>query len=303
MNKTVRIVIVSLCAAIGVAVFGADDEILGTWIVTQAERGRERIITTVFGGTSSAARNAKVSELMDMGFRRAPTRARVKKPSLPVYANVAPEVIDPNDGKKDSPGKTLRVKMTIAKSVIPVLRPSREPKGIPEDALLAMAADIQNAVMAAQEELLTEPETPGAAPDAPIVIAKVEPAPAPKPVIVANAPILTTTPLQRPENLVLATLTPAATASNPEIVTRISTSGGRHWGINVGSYNTRYEAERVLLKTALKELGTLDEALRKVVQSNRGFEANFVGMSQDMAGLACRRLSARSVDCTTLGPS
>jgi D-alanyl-D-alanine carboxypeptidase len=272
-------------------------------LVASAERGRERIITTVFGGTSSAARNAKIAELMDMGFRRAPTRARVKKPNLPVYANVAPEVIDPNDGKKISPGKTLRVKMTIAKSVVPILRPSRkteaEPEGVSEELLLAMAADIQNAVMAAQEQLLAEPETP----DAPIVIAEVAPAPEPKPVFVANAPILTTTPQKRPDAVVLASLAPADTVISAEVVTRISTSGGRHWGINVGSYNTRYEAERVLLKTALKELGTLDEALRKVVQSKRGFEANFVGMSQDMAALACRRLSARSVDCTTLGPS
>ena len=271
-------------------------------LVASAERGNERIITTVFGGTSSAARNAKVAELMNMGFRRAPTRARVKKPSLPVYADVAPEAVDPNDGKKVSPGKTLRVKMTIAKSVIPVLRPSREPEGVSEDVLLAMADDIKNAVMAAQEELLAEPETT----DEPIVIAEVEPAPEPKPqpkpVVIAKAPILTKTPQARPENVVLASLEPAATAIDPEVVTRISTSGGRHWGINVGSYNSRYEAERVLLKTALKELGTLDEALRKVVQSNRGFEANFVGMSQDMAALACRRLSARSVDCTTLGP-
>jgi len=39
------------------------------------------------------------------------------------------------------------------------------------------------------------------------------------------------------------------------------------------------------------------------VQNSRGYEANFVGMTQDMAALACRRLSARNVECTTLGPS
>ncbi len=52
-------------------------------------------------------------------------------------------------------------------------------------------------------------------------------------------------------------------------LTRLSTSGGRLWGINVGRYSSRYKAERVLLKTALAELGTLDEALRKVAQQQQ----------------------------------
>jgi D-alanyl-D-alanine carboxypeptidase len=85
-------------------------------------------------------------------------------------------------------------------------------------------------------------------------------------------------------------------------VARLSTSGGRHWGISVGRYNTRTQAERTLLQTALMELGTLDSALRKVVQTPRGFEANFVGMSEEEAALACRRLAARSLSCETLGP-
>jgi D-alanyl-D-alanine carboxypeptidase len=43
-------------------------------LVASAERGNERIIATVFGGRSGAARNARVAELLDLGFARAPTR-------------------------------------------------------------------------------------------------------------------------------------------------------------------------------------------------------------------------------------
>ena len=117
-------------------------------------------------------------------------------------------------------------------------------------------------------------------------------------------------PQPRPETLVLASASatdPIVVAepltNEPEVVTRLSTSGGRFWGINVGRYNSRYEAERVLLKTALHELGTLDEALRKVVPKSGGFDANFVGMTQETAALACRRLAARSLPCNTVGPS
>src|SRR5690606_30773137 len=55
----------------------------------------------------------------------------------------------------------------------------------------------------------------------------------------------------------------------PQVVTRLSTSGGRQWGINVGLFNSEYEAERVLLTTALKESATLGKALRKVARSPR----------------------------------
>ena len=43
-------------------------------LVASAERGGERIIATVFGGRSGTWRNARVAELLDMGFDRAPTR-------------------------------------------------------------------------------------------------------------------------------------------------------------------------------------------------------------------------------------
>ncbi|WP_284165389.1 serine hydrolase [Frigidibacter sp. SD6-1] len=88
-----------------------------------------------------------------------------------------------------------------------------------------------------------------------------------------------------------------------EIVTRVSTSDGREWGINVGSFSSRYNAERELLRTALVEMATLDEALRKVSSRKGAFDANFVGMTQEDAELACRRLSARGTECTVLSPA
>ena len=43
------------------------------------------MIATVFGGKSSTSRNAKVAELLDLGFRRAPSRAPLQKPDTPEY--------------------------------------------------------------------------------------------------------------------------------------------------------------------------------------------------------------------------
>ncbi len=89
----------------------------------------------------------------------------------------------------------------------------------------------------------------------------------------------------------------------PEIVTRLSTSGGRDWAINVGRFSSRYAAEKMLLKTALAEIDTLEGSLRKVVKSKLGFEANFVGLNEAAADRACRRLKVRNVNCNILGPT
>jgi len=86
------------------------------------------------------------------------------------------------------------------------------------------------------------------------------------------------------------------------VVTRISTSGGRNWGINVGRFPSQYEARRVLLQTALNEMSTLDGSLRKVVKRPTGFDANFMGLSRETADLACRRLAAKQVTCFMIQP-
>jgi D-alanyl-D-alanine carboxypeptidase len=220
-------------------------------LVASAERGRERVIATVFGGRSTASRNAKVAELLDLGFRRAPSRVALRKPKLPNYGTSAPA------------GKTIRVATAVKKSLRPQLRPKTLFRTEPEtpetqDTVVASASsiefDIQTALIEAQGD---------------------------KP----------------------AAALPEEDIDTPQVVTRISTSGGRHWGFNVGRYASRYAAEKVLLKTALTEMSTLDGTLRKVVKNSRGFEANFVGMTRETADLACRRLQARQIACFTIGPS
>jgi D-alanyl-D-alanine carboxypeptidase len=105
----------------------------------------------------------------------------------------------------------------------------------------------------------------------------------------------------REKEIIAATLKPKKLS--PEVVTRISASGGRDWAINVGRFTTRFAAEKMLLKTALAEMSTLNGSLRKVVPDSKGFEANFVGLSEEAAERACKRLVARNVKCHTLGPS
>ncbi|WP_238380978.1 D-alanyl-D-alanine carboxypeptidase family protein [Alkalilacustris brevis] len=141
-----------------------------------------------------------------------------------------------------------------------------------------------------------------------------ETAPALETVTASDAPpqiILTSSvPPTRPDTDLIIAARPTANDATPEVgatrvemLTRqVSTSDPRLWGINVGRYGSRFEAERVLMQTALTETGVLDGALRKVSQGSGGFDANFMGLSREQADLACRRLQARDRLCFTLSP-
>ncbi|MBC7141447.1 MAG: D-alanyl-D-alanine carboxypeptidase [Rhodobacteraceae bacterium] len=402
-------------------------------LTASAQRGNKRIIATVFGGKSTASRNARVAELMDLGFGKAPNRVTVQKPARPEYLASAGPSEPADDGMAEAvaravttasgavaAGKTIRLNVAVVRSPRPKPRSLPGVTVPPEELLLAMQDDINAALAEAQELALTEPaaeavataevapevatpeaaapievatadataptETAGptfvattepqpetaialaaaaeaaagtaAAPEtgetAPLALASaIAPAASPLPpaaprpaeatatdetpateiavasaepaattaeaetVVAAEAPAAaeaaepavilaapdTPAPKSRPEQIVLAAFTPdEPVAKELEVVTRVSTSGGRQWSINVGHFGSRYNAERELLRTALVEMNTLDEALRKVVARKGGYDANFVGMTEEMANLACRRLQARQTECTVIGP-
>ncbi|MFU1478916.1 serine hydrolase [Roseovarius sp. C7] len=270
-------------------------------LVASAERGNERIIATVFGGRSSHSRNAKVAELLDLGFSRAPRRVAVNKPARPPYYGKM------GGGSGDTPGGISKtVRLASAAAVKKSLRPSARP--LTETATLVAEADVtptptlpnvvQDDIQQALEQAIElKPETPETVASEETVVAAATPvtdADRPDPVLASVKPAA------RPKDLVLAAL-PAADPE-PQVVTRVSTSGGRNWGINVGRYPSEYKARKVLLKTALSELGTLDDALRKVVERRGGYDANFMGLTRETADLACRRLQAKQVTCFMVDP-
>ncbi len=314
-------------------------------LTASAERGNKRLIATVFGGKSTAHRNAKMAELLDIGFKEAPAKATVKKPDAPDLGLIASGEIEENE--EGGAGKTIRLVMAVSSSPRPKSRPTVAAP--PEEMLVAMedgiagalaeatgaqpeqtaptpdAVDVALADVVPPVEPQTEPVADAAPTDAPATAAEAAALADAAMLAAATAPETDTTslaaveaeptaivslaaaapPKPRPDpKAMFAEADPAVQAApaEPEVVTRISTSGGRHWGINVGRFNSRSAAERQLLKTALAETATLDDGLRKVVEGSAGYDANFVGLTQDEADLACRRLQARGIQCFTMGP-
>lgn len=407
-------------------------------LTASAERGRKRIIATVFGGTSTANRNARIAELLDMGFGKAPRNAPEDPPDAPVYAETEQDVpmAEVDIETEDGAGKTIRLVTSVQVSPRPRARPvttqvaslptSAPVAPVPEDqdaaaaeaAVLAMADVIEGAVAQANEPLpfavveetppATDPPEPPeatafaaapavmrplprpgaeAAPEtaAETSIATAEPqtdaavaealamaeppteAPAAGPPAAAEEPAADTVtlaaadpvpfevidapdgggaralpfaivdpdtlmpiepqapqqagvlafvaPMPRPAKpepeaaTELAVLRPAPApdaaplaAAEPEVVTRVSSSGGRHFGISLGAFSAHAPAERILMKTMLAENATLGDGLRKIVQRNGEYSATIMGLSEDQADMACRRLRARAMECETIGP-
>ncbi len=256
-------------------------------LVASADRNGERIIATVFGGRSTASRNAKVAELLDMGFQRAPRRVALHKPARPPYMGK----VGGSEGTPGGYGKKIR--LVAAAAVKQSLRPqARRVAEEPAPVVIAAKADIEQAIMAAQEADV----------DVAIETVAVETPARTEAKGATRAPLPKINPEPRPEDLVLARLEEPTEDPIQEVVTRVSTSGGRNWGINVGRYPSQYQARKTLLKTALTEMTTLDGSLRKVVKRPTGFDANFMGMTRETADLACRRLQAKQVTCFMIEP-
>jgi D-alanyl-D-alanine carboxypeptidase len=281
-------------------------------LVASAQHGNERIITTVFGGRSTASRNAKVTELMDLGFKRAPTNVSVSKPKKPPYLGQVgggAVMVAKGETAPKVASKIVRVSVNMTKSPIPKARPMRELAPEDEQMLLAASDDVFSALEKANQEAALLAAATEATVEASTILAAEATRAQAAPVMPAIAPILRPTRTEAPEKLQLASIEPTSAVATdpvptgPEVVTRISTSGNRHWGINIGTYGSEYEARKELLRTALTEIEMLDGALRKVVKSKRGYDANFLGLTEDLAAMTCRRLEARGTECAPIGPS
>jgi D-alanyl-D-alanine carboxypeptidase len=412
-------------------------------LTASAQRGSKHIITTMFGGSSTAARNAKVAELMDMGFSRAKSRVAVRAPATPAYQGRGALVAaKPKNGDDDpnAGAKTIRLVTAVRTSLRPRARPLPQ---VPEDVLVAVVEGVNLSVSQTAEELsltalapaelgISPPPRPEAVtetvdlsiaeaagfglvdpadldaleeadaaaldlaeargglaepvdvtmPDDPsedmaedmaeATPEAVEPAPlaeTSEPVsteiapVVAEAAALRQDLPQEPMELAqnegppaeilwtgapesfLPSAAPSAFEANvdldvtvappviedsgiiltrsdatdeevhtaivaetfhaetPQIISRVSTSDdARLWGISLGAFNSRHDAERSLITVKMAEAQALSSGISRIRQTSGRFEASFVGLTEGEADRACARLSARGMDCSVARP-
>ncbi len=261
-------------------------------LVASAQRGQERIIASMFGGTSTAQRNAQVAKLLDLGFDKAPKFAEIR--GLPhIEIGRDPETQTNNN-------------LLLATSIRPRPRPGIVPVQISRN-----YDGMADAVAAALEMALVDGNAPPAL--APIDAATaalnaLDAANLDAAVASLTTEAITFAPTQslrpRERMRVLAAEPEPTIAPQPEVQVARNETGS--WSVQLGAYRNRGEAERLLLTTAIQDAQALEGANRQIDSINvKGvsmFRARFAGLSQENAENACARLQARASPCETIAP-
>ncbi len=260
-------------------------------LVASAERGSERVIVAVFGGSSTARRNATVMELMDLGFKKMPRYAQVVKPPPLDYASIS------------VPGTRASAGTQVASATGRQLARSRRPmvRQVAEDIVIARAvSDVTEAraLATGQDDDSQGLATPG---QGGAIAAAVAAA-------IADGEPMVAAVMPRPRPAGRRTVRTASAGDvqrmPPEVKSVPAESG--NWGVRIGAYPTRDQAERKLLTVALQDLEAFESGLRVIQPAVRKgapvFEARFVGLSRAEAENACARLIARQGECETLRP-
>lgn len=266
-------------------------------LVASAERGSERVIAVMFGGTSTAQRNGQVAKLLDMGFERSPTRAAVILPPRLNMTAAGTRVARTSGAVRRTDRPVMRGAASTLTAVQLASATQNESDNL-DEMVSAVVADLQSTVNDAQTEAtiaaILNPASRAETPDTVdnIVLASASPQP--------------TTPMRRAKNLKPSAAMAASVVATPaRLVMPVQEMGD--WSVQIGTYRNRVNTEKLLLQTALMDLDALQGALRKVevtqVEGVTMYRAQFVGLSQSDAAKACARLNARDSTCDIISPN
>ncbi len=259
-------------------------------LVASAQRGQERIIAAMFGGTSTAQRNAQVAKLLDLGFDKAPKFAEIQ--GLPAL-DLSPEP-QHNDN------------LLLVTSIRPRPRPGVVPIQISRN-----YDGMADAVAAALELALVDDTAPpalAAVDTATAALNALDAANVDAAVAALTTEAVTFAPTQslRPRERVRVLAAEPAPTNPPAPEVQVARNETGSWSVQLGAYRNRSEAERLLLTTAIQDAQALDGANRQIDSINiKGvsmFRARFAGLSQENAENACARLEARASPCETIAP-
>lgn len=298
-------------------------------LTASAKRGSKRIIATVMGGNSTAHRNAVMAQLLDAGFGSAPRTVREVKPApvdIPMVerkvtrqvqvARVAPTPAAANVGADRPVARASTVTLVTPAAINAAVAKAQAATRNTGDArpIRKPAAPVSRASTKGDDDLVASRPAVRPEGDTPADTAITSPRPprrqqsasAQKP---ATASLFLLSPAPAPaaaseESIILASRDDSEQAE-PEaarVISRDAAGQARGYGVSLGLYRSQNEAQQLLMRTALQENASLGKAASRVDNTPRGYEANFLGMSREMAELACGRLTARHQNCTVIAP-
>ncbi len=230
---------------------------------------------------------------------------RVSRPALASTAAVA-------QAPQPAPQAAPTGGLTLTASARPASRRAPEPATVaaaPEPTPQAQSASLAAPVLAASVRPAPAPRSrtaakaeaahPGADPQA---IARAVAEAVPQNGGTSLSLLASPAPKPRSETVILAAMGEGDLADPEalEIVSRPATSG-RGWGVTLGLFTSRAEAEKLLLRSALQDGAILGGAARHVADTRRGFQPSFANLTKANAELVCERFASRSQECQVVG--
>ncbi|MHA3978003.1 D-alanyl-D-alanine carboxypeptidase [Halovulum sp. GXIMD14794] len=257
-------------------------------LVSSAKRGDRRVIVSMFGGSSSAARNAQVAKLMDLGLSKMPRRTAVVRPARISVPGAGSVVVAKASVVREAPRPELRPRPVVTAAA-------------GDAAAAEIARSVASSIRAADAEpLIATKSVPTDAIETASAAANRVPT---GPAEGSRVPTASAPPA-RPNGLStvrVAHHAGAGSAPTPAKTIRVADRGGS-WVVQLGGTHNRSQAERLLLTTALQEMEALEGSKREMqpAGSPGWYRARFVGLSQDQAQTACARLAARQTPCEVM---
>ncbi len=280
-------------------------------VVTSAQRGDRRVLVAVLGGKSTASRNAEAERLMDLGFAKMPAVARIAPPAplRPVLvASAAPRTKSAAPATATASTSTNAVVSQAGKTLALAAGARPLPRALDDEEIARNSETIAAAIAEVNAEITAAQATRNA-PASAIREGRPMPRPGSAAAAAAQQPVVST---QSASTFAVAPAKPrvreVAPAPEPTRVADASagTTGGHDWGVQLGAYRAKGDAERQLLTTALKDVPSLAGGLRRVeaarVQGVTVYRAQFVGLTQEDALGACAMLARMQADCLPLAP-
>ncbi|TBN41194.1 D-alanyl-D-alanine carboxypeptidase [Paracoccus subflavus] len=256
----------------------------------------------------SAAATQPATERLVLSASAPPVR--VSRPALASTAAVSPPVPVPAQVAQPTGG------LTLASSARPASRrAAAAPAAVPATPVAAaddpapQSASLAAPVLAQSARPAPAPRSRSASTAAVVAAPAIEPEAIARAVAEAVPPAGGTTmsllaspaPKPRSETVILAAMGEGDLAEPEalEIVSR-SSDGGRGWGVTLGLFTSRAEAEGLLMRSALEDGAILGSATRQVADTRRGFQPGFANLTKANADLICNRFASRSQDCAVV---
>lgn len=237
-------------------------------LVASAEKDDKRVIVSYFGADSSYARNKRVAELMNIGFKKAKTGSSpalvaiaplpVQVPGRPVITQeswVSASLVTP----QKMPQQTDQPDSAWAKADVPEARPAVEKPAVESQTTVVKSTIIP---LSQKEQSL----------------------------------------FSKSLGTIQKTIIPRAEAGTRHALSQQS----GNWGIQLGAFREQEQAQNRLHQALIIAKADLDQAYRAIdpheAKRQKLYRARFTGLSQSTAKSACRSLSSQGMSCVAVPP-